>query len=388
MFGHLELGFVQDKEYRHYQCSLCHALGAHYGSFARFLTNYDTVLPLILSMQYPKASLPLRQKICPLLTRRSVIDPKEPAMRFIATITILLVTEKIKDDIYDEGKPLPPKIMKWIEKKSLKAIKELDVLGFPVGMIAEAFVQQRFLEKEVKTPLIHLTKPTAEVLAEIYGFTAKLTQAGEHEEVFRAIGYNLGQIIYLLDTVTDYRADMLKGIFNPLQDCRMIVQKQENQTLTPMKQKEVTGLLNSLRLDLERTMNNLPPSNYTRELLTARLAADIDAAFQTTDEKPATASPFWLTEKIGRISPISLLLSIPKSAFAANGTGVGGSCCEGLIGLIILYFIFRMFLKKFCGGSNCCGSPPETVTVDHGCGGQKTYKRDSCTGKYREDKCC
>lgn len=388
MFGHLNLGFTQDKDYRLYQCSLCHTLGIHYGNFARFLTNYDTALPIVLTIHYSKAPLPLRQKICPLLARRFVVDPKEPAIRFIAAITILLVAEKIKDNIHDEGRQLPKKIMKWIEKKSIKAHKELYALGFPAEMIAEAFAQQRNIEKEENTTLVHLTRPTAHVLAEIYGYIAKLTKAGEHEDAFRTIGYELGQIIYILDTVKDYHTDMLNGIFNPLHDCGMMKSKQEKQTLTPMKQREVDGLLNTIRNDLESIIHKLPSNNYIRELLTTRLTANIDKAFHVTDEEPATADPFWLKEKIGRISPLSLLLATPKQAFAANGSEVGGSCCGSLIGLVILLFVLRMIFKSFCGSNSCCGSPPETVTVDHGCGGQKTYRRDSCTGKYRDDRCC
>jgi hypothetical protein len=86
-----------------------------------------------------------------------------------------------------------------------------------------------------------------------------------------------------------------------------------------------------------------------------------------------------------KIAPISFISS-PAIALASNGKGNASACYESLTFLAIMLIAYAVICRGCCGRG--CSSRPDRVTVDHGCGGRKTYKRDSCTGRYRDDGCC
>jgi len=79
----------------------------------------------------------------------------------------------------------------------------------------------------------------------------------------------------------------------------------------------------------------------------------------------------------------------PQVAFASDGSDSYSGCCGSLglcgIMLIAFYFIFRGCFGSFRG---CCFSHPDEITTEDRCGGKRTYKRDSCTGRYREKSGC
>lgn len=109
MFGHLDLALDDDPLFRACRCGLCHRLTCDYGAKARHLTNDDIALLLWLITHFSPTLLASAKKVCPLHARRDSLHDN-PLVRFSAAATILLVWEKLVDDIYDEGKTLSTKV--------------------------------------------------------------------------------------------------------------------------------------------------------------------------------------------------------------------------------------------------------------------------------------
>lgn len=381
MFGYLDLDFREDKQFKTYRCSLCTVLGKEYGSFARFLTNYEMALCLQLSSSFGQKKRFTRKSLCPMLTHYDELKDSSELLRYLSAVSVILTSEKVVDDQYDENRKYPRKIVGWIEKTRAKAEKILMALGFDSLVISRAFEQQRGLEI-INADLLGLTKPTAEVLAYIYGHAAIVSNTPMNITSFQKIGHALGQILYLMDAVADYPHDRLKKVFNPLQSCSF----SKDRHVSVISGESFAGafrIMDKASFDIRKALLDLPQVDYVDELLIRRLNAKVER-LRLSQNDMEQCRPIDVWDMIISSAPFALLSS-PRIAFAADGKG-GGSCAESVTFLVIMIMAYVFICKGFCG--NCGSSTPNKVTVDHGCGGIKTYKRDPCTGKYKDDGCC
>ncbi len=385
MFGHLNLSFDNDKEFNIYKCSLCHTLGKEYGIMARLFTNYDMALCLLLSLNINKQEFKTKRHICPMLSVNRILAYKPPALKYAAAITVLLVSEKIKDDMHDEKREVSERMMRWMVKKRKKAEGVLKNFGFDPVMVEKTFENQRALEKKKSGYLIQLMEPSAQVMSEIYSLVAIINRTPEYKDIFRLIGYSIGQIIYLLDSITDYRYDVLRRTFNPLLQCYSC-QKENNASIPDEVNERVFYLLKASQRNIERVLKTLPDNSYLTDIFINRLTEKIEQTVKTSNVsiQPDKIS---IIDKIREITPLSFLFSFTsRYAFASNGKDWGNSCAGSLTFFIIMLIAYGIICKGCCKGRR--SSQSDEVTVDHGCGRQKTYKRDPRTGKYRDNKWC
>jgi hypothetical protein len=382
MFGHLDINFGRDRDFRRYQCSLCHALAADYGSMARFLTNYDIALCLLIASGAGARNIIVRKKVCPAFSINETLNQQHPLLKYLSAITILLVSEKVKDDIYDEKRHYPAFAEKWLEKRRKKADKILAQLGFDPLLIERTFEIQRLLESKEKIDLLQVSEPTAYIMSEIYTFTALVNKTPESEETLRQIGYHLGRIIYILDSLIDYSHDMHRNAFNPLQRC-FASTKEITENIPQEAKVQSYLLLNTALSNLQRLLRDLPGSFGLINALPERIRRKIESAM-ALPSYPVKEQEHTIW-KLRRMTPLSLL-SLPDMALASNGREGGNACYESITFLIIMLVAYAVICRGCCGRG--CSSQPDKVTVDHGCGGRKTYRRDSCTGRYRDDGCC
>ena len=396
MFGHLNLNFSNDDNFRVYLCSLCETLGKEYGSLARFLANYDmAMLPLfLLSMdklhtdgsgkKCDENPAPTVKKWCPLLSKNELITEQNTLFRFAASLTVMLTAEKVKDDILDEKKRFPKLFLKWIGNKERKARQLLPGIGFDPLRIEKAFETQRELENDNNSILIELTHPTGQVMAYIYGHGATIAGVPERKAMYANIGYQLGRIIYILDSFADYNNDMQSGAFNPLKCCSSN-KIRLNSSIPEGSGSEALKILNAAMVEIEELVAQLPgTTQYLKEILTTRLNERVNS-YVTRNDTIVKERTSWF-RKLMNMSPSSLL-SMPGLAFASDGRSGGSNCVGTLVSLAILFFACNCILSR-CGVSGCCHHRPKSVTVDQPCGGSRTYHRDPCTGRYREGGCC
>jgi len=387
MFGNLDLNFGNDQDFKKYQCSLCHAMAKNYGIFARFLTNYDSTLCLIIALKYTRKDVRFGRRTCPLLTRRKVAIQKESLTCYIAALTVILISEKIHDDIYDERKKFPTIILRWLERRRQKAETILIELGFDHNIIKTAFDQQRLIENDTNISLVQLTEPTAHVMSEIYAHLAVINQTPEYEKSLRQIGYALGQIIYLFDGIADFQRDIQIGTFNPLHGCSPCASINKEIPIPEDNKVEVSRLLRTAQCEIQSAVRSLPKDAYVSDILGKRLSESIETYIRMSVSCNDAFEDSLMDRDI-QAAPLTLFFSLPRPAWAANNVDSGTSFCEGLLFLLVMLFLFRMIFKRCMGGIGCCSTKQETVSVDHGCRGTKTYKHDPCTGKYRNDRCC
>lgn len=384
MFGHLNL--VGDcPEFEIFRCSLCRALGRGYGPMARFFTNYDLALTMLAAISVTDERSAVRKRLCPAFAHKNVITGHGELQDFLAAVTIVLTAEKVRDDEYDEGVTPTRWARRWLERKRAKAEAGLRDMGFVPDLLREAFTRQRLLEREQSGDLLTYAASTAEVMAEVYAHAAKLSGEQSSTENFRAIGHALGEIIYILDSIVDYREDLRRNAFNPLRFCGRtdpLPVHIPSETLA-----QLSRLLADCQARINTALSRMDVSSLLHDTLTHALDAHLRQVLNATSEPEDTLYPSFFA-RLRDVSPLTLLF-YPRLAFASNGQGGLASCLEPLIPFAIMLFALNCVMGKLCGRGLCGQRGPDKITVDDGCcGGKKTYRRDPFSGRYREDGCC
>ncbi len=382
MFGHLNLGFERDKKLKIYMCSLCHALGKEYGIIARFFINYEMALCLLMSVNYKKDKVDIKKGFCPLFSIKRILQDDLLVLKYVAAMSVLLVSEKIKDDVYDERKRFPKKVLKWINNQREKAERVLKNLGFDPNIVENALETQRTLEKRNDIELLQLAEPTAIVMSEIFSHSAIVNNISEYKSAFKRIGYSIGQIIYLFDCIADYKYDLMIGNFNPL--CRDFYAKRDNINFTSKDIKEkVFPLLKMLQIDIQRTLDELPENLFIKDIFVTRLSQRAEEIFKEIDLQVeyifAKRTPWFF--------------SLPGIASSYDGSRMANVCNENVLSLLFMLFIIYLAFSIMCRGcfKGCCVSYPDEITVDHGvCRGKRTYKKHPYKNEYidEEGMCC
>jgi hypothetical protein len=384
MFGHLNLDFEKDSLFSMYRCGLCNAIGREYGNIARLFTNYDMALCLLATMSYSGNDIKARRKLCPIISINRTIDNTLPPVRYAAAITMLLVWEKIKDDIHDEERCYPGRALRWMEKKKDKAEGALREFGFETALLEKAFASQREFERNVCATLWELTEPSAYAMEKVYEHAAGIVGLPGSSGIFQRIGGSIGRIIYLLDGIYDYRDDMVQQIFNPLHRCIPEMKSGASGAIPESVKKEVVNLLKSLQKSIIESLESLPDHLYLREIFTIRLTKKLEDIADVNGSDGLQRQPDFF-QKVRDMTPLTFLLS-SRYAFASNGKDGLSGCSESVTLLIIMLIVYSFICKGCCSG--CGRKTPDRVTVDHGCSGTKTYKKDPCTGKYKDNGCC
>lgn len=386
MFGHLDLGFADDESFRPYLCSLCGSLGENFGLMARFLTNYDMALCWFVAREVSSSQDAPRRKVCPLLVRNGVFRGESRMGLFLSSITILLTAEKVKDDSLDGGKHYPRLVMKWLEKKITTARRLLRESGFDPLVIEEAFDTQRRVEEQNSATLADLAESTARVMSAIYGHAAAIALKPPLKQVSANMGYLIGQIIYVIDNIIDYNADIETGSFNPLKGCLHQNRIIKQHTLPDDALRMAKAVMYPALEAIEEALAKLNMAPVVMETLTRALRQKVEDCLVPVERDMEGYEQGWI-QKLRRYESIPLpLLSFPHIVSASNGRDGGNACCASFTFLIIMAILYVFICRGCCG--RACRSGPDRVTVDHGCGGRRTYRRDRCTGRYRDDGCC
>lgn len=380
MFGHLN--FVDESpQFDACRCSLCHTLGAEYGYVARLFTNYDLALTALVALASDTEQPTTRRRICPVFSRKQCMTGNANLQQFLAAVTIILTAEKVRDDEHDEGVIASRWALRWLEKCRKRADDLLRQSGFDPNLITDAFHRQRLLERQGTGDIRNFAQPTAEVMSAVYAHAAHISGKPETVEAMRMIGAALGEIIYLLDSITDYVDDLRTNSFNSLNICAASTSPA---TISPAARVDLKRLFADCCTQIRLSLEEMNASPALRELLTVQLQSRLDGALQQSGQ--STEAPcLSFIGRLTELSPISLLF-FPRLAFAADGRS-GGGCIEPLIPLVIMLFGLNCVVQKLCGHGICGREKPEKITVRDGCFGKKTYKRDPCTGKYKEDGC-
>lgn len=213
MFGYVQanLSDLSQEEkirYRATYCGLCHSLGERHGFTSRLSLTYDlTFLTLLLSSLYEPEER--RDE------RSCIVHPckKYPYMinactDYAADMTVALTYYKCLDDWNDDKSILKKGYASLLEKRYIQVKK-----SWPEQCKAIESSMDELSAIEKSNP------EDPDAAASCFGrlMEALFLYRKDHwEEHLRALGYGLGQYIYLADAIVDLEDDVKRGSYNPL----------------------------------------------------------------------------------------------------------------------------------------------------------------------------
>ncbi|MDR0918291.1 MAG: DUF5685 family protein [Oscillospiraceae bacterium] len=194
-------------KYRKYYCSCCKALQYNYGNLAKTLLSYDvTVFAFFMNTDVScakNANIP-----CNFIGHCGSFEnvKENNQWKAIGALNLLLVWQKLKDDIYDENL-LYAKIGLRIYRKSIiRAINDFPNMAKEIEQGYERIVA---LEKE-NADVSTIAMAFSDMM---YAALSSALCISEQQKLF----FNaISSWIYIIDALDDYDKDLKKKRFNPL----------------------------------------------------------------------------------------------------------------------------------------------------------------------------
>jgi len=213
MFGYirpaLESLTEQEKSrYRSFYCGLCRTLGDRYGLTARIGLTYDmTFLAMLLASLYEPIELTKEFRCFVHPWEKDTYTVSE-ATEYAADMTVLLVYHKCMDDWKDDKKLLRRGYAGILKKAYTTASglrpKQADAVEQGMRELSE-------IEQFSKTDPDAAANCFGRMLSEI------LAMKEDHwQETLQALGYHLGQFVYMMDATMDLDKDREEENYNPV----------------------------------------------------------------------------------------------------------------------------------------------------------------------------
>ena len=197
-----------DKElFRSFYCSLCRKIGER-SNPARIFLSYDLTFLAILTSALDEDETPFgKEKRCPLHPLRPTPDINSKHISYAADISVMLIKEKIKDDIKDENK-WSQRFMDILVKDKIQNDEARNVIKTELSNLG-------ITEKEnILNPDI-----SGDSFAKLVGKIFEMSPINEkHKKAIYWLGYNLGRWVYLLDAISDLKEDIKKGVLVDMLD--------------------------------------------------------------------------------------------------------------------------------------------------------------------------
>lgn len=255
-------------EYRSYYCGMCNILSKKYKMLPPLLITFEAVfLSILTDAQRNNDVLSQRSVRCPfypIFKRKVITDPS--SLNFATAATICISAEKLADNVFDEGRASSKIFLKLSTAKISEAKNILESYGFPSKIIRERINTQRELESKGCTDLEVITRPTALGISDIFSHTASIAGGNENKESLSDLGYNLGKVIYLMDSHVDFLRDIKHHSFNPLVISSQLSSAQlKNLSAVPeeLKNQVYKMILESLE-KIKTDLTNLTLSRYNK----------------------------------------------------------------------------------------------------------------------------
>lgn len=392
MFGllNIEKSLITDKhdraEYQAHYCGLCHALGNEYNPFYRLITNYEVTLFYLILTSLKTENHGHVNVRCPVSFGKKNAHVSDDSA-VMADLSVFLFHEKIKDDELDEKRKIPGFIRRRLERDALKACERLAHKGIDCDYIQELMDTQRDLEKKNVHALETISEPTALTMAHIFEYLAVTCNKADHKTSFRNVGYNLGQWIYIMDSIIDFEKDLIMKRFNPIAlTCNttsrnILIHEIPNTMKTDIRHRlfHILANLKALLPALHIGQN----ISIIRHIIIDELERKTNIVIKAM-ETPNRQS----RQKLSVIQASFAGLMVPELAFASNGSDQScGSLGGPILACGVLLYAFKTMFR--CQPIACCfgHTHPDRVQVDTGCGQKRIYKK-GCDGTYRDERSC
>jgi len=213
MFGYIivnkaELKFKEFDIYHSYYCGLCQVLKERYGKRGQLTLSYDmTFVLMLLSGLYEPETVTSACK-CIVHPFEKHINRRNIYTEYIADMNVLLSYYKCLDDWEDDRKLHMLTFSKLLKGKAGKYKEQYAEKLRSIQMLMHNLAQA---EKEKCDDVDAMAGMFGRIMAEIM-----VCREDEWAQDLRALGYYLGEFIYLLDAYEDIEEDIKKNRYNPL----------------------------------------------------------------------------------------------------------------------------------------------------------------------------
>lgn len=216
MFGYVktdkpEMKIKEYEAYRGLYCSLCKAMGKHFGVFSRLTLSYDITFLVLVRLSF-SGTLPCFD------SGRCAFNPTkkcnyctnaEEELRYASAVAMMMFYHKVRDNINDGSvlkKLLMYLLLPWSTLKYKKAKK---MYGEIAGIVSECMSKQADAEKKNSS----LTDEASHQSAEALGRIAAYNMNDPEGNIYR-FGYGIGKWVYLTDAFDDIEKDIKSGSYN------------------------------------------------------------------------------------------------------------------------------------------------------------------------------
>ncbi len=202
------------KEYELYKglyCSLCKAMGKHFGILSRLTLSYDITFLVLVRFCFSSCIPDFKSGRCSFnpIKKCNYCKSKQEEFRYASAVSMMMFYHKVKDNISDGSffkRLLMYIILPWAYLKNKKAEKWYPEIG---EIIAGAMQRQSETEKASTFDTDKAAHESAYALGRIisYGFDDK------DGSIYR-FGYGVGKWVYLTDAADDIKKDLKTKSFN------------------------------------------------------------------------------------------------------------------------------------------------------------------------------
>ena len=216
MFGYVktdkpEMKIKEYEAYRGLYCSLCKAMGKHFGVFARLTLSYDITFLVLTRLSF-MGTLPCfdggRCAFNP-TKKCSYCTNAEEELKYASAISMMMFYHKVRDNISDGSvlkKILMYMLLPWATLKYKKAKK---IYGEIAEIIETCMSKQAETEKKNSASTDEAAHQSAEALGRITAYNIDDPEGN----IYR-FGYGIGKWVYLTDAFDDIEKDLKDGSYN------------------------------------------------------------------------------------------------------------------------------------------------------------------------------
>lgn len=203
--------------YRALYCGLCRSTRRHFGIASSPFHSYDFVFLAAVRLLVLETPYTVEKRICPTHPfRRRPMVADDPVLKDTAFCQLLLIREKMADDLADRDTPFLRRLvcrlwLPWLNGEIKRAGKKDESYRSLAAEMKRRFEDCRELEKE-NASLDDMCSDFADTLSLLSAFRCEGTAA----RILVGIGDKLGRFLYTLDALDDLERDKKRGAFNPV----------------------------------------------------------------------------------------------------------------------------------------------------------------------------
>ena len=206
-----EMKIKEYEAYRGLYCSLCKAMGKHFGLFSRLTLSYDITFLLLVRLSFTGTLPSFESGRCPFNPTKkcSYCCNTDEELRYASAVSMMMFYHKVRDNISDSGffKRLAMYLLlPWAKVKYNKARKMYPQVA---DIIEESMNRQAHTENKNTVITDEAAHSSADALGKITAYNINDSDGN----IYR-FGYGVGKWVYLTDAFDDIGKDIKSGSYN------------------------------------------------------------------------------------------------------------------------------------------------------------------------------